>query len=161
MSCLVLASQPRLSLLHVCTCRPIHNHPDNVILGEPLNVEGGGILSADSGLVDAVGVIGGRKLLLRRSLKGVDGDGLNVMVNPATNVYSRVGRHCPTNPAVDGPYANFDKWPNSTQWAMYGDLVHDNFICNIAGVGAGKVVTTTNSTGVVSHTRVGWGGGGV
>jgi hypothetical protein len=125
-------------------------------VGEPLNVEGGGILSADSGLVDAVGVIGGRKLLVKRSLKGVDGDGLDVMVNPATNVYSRVGRHCPTNPAVDGPYANFDKWPNTTQYAMYGELVHDNFICNITGVGAGKVVTTTNSTGVVSYTRVGW-----
>jgi hypothetical protein len=105
---------------------------------------GGGILAADN-------LIGGRKLLAKRSLKGIDGDGTNVEVNPATNVYSRIGRHCPINPSVNGPYSNFDLWANTTQYAMYGDLVHDNFICNIAGDGMGKVATSTNTSGVVSY----------
>jgi hypothetical protein len=105
----------------------------------------------DSSLVESASslIVGGRKMLALRSLLGTDGDGNNVAVNPANNVYSKVGRHCPT--VTTAPlYSNFDAYSNYTEWAMYGEMVHDNFICNLNGDGKGKVTTSLNSTGVVS-----------
>lgn len=91
-------------------------------------------------------------MLALRSLLGTDGDGNNVLVNPATNVYSKVGRHCPTNTEA-ALYSNFDAYSNYTEYAMYGEMVHDNFICNLNGNGKGKVVVNGNSSGVVSGER--------
>jgi hypothetical protein len=102
----------------------------------------------DSGLVSG-GALVGRKMLVQRKLQGQDGDGKDVLIDPSQNVYSKVGRHCPTNQAA-ALYSNFAAYTNQTEWAMYGEMVHDNFICNVAGNGAGKVITSTNTTGVVS-----------
>jgi hypothetical protein len=119
----------------------------------------------NSGLVDSGALVGrkmlvqrsllgkgGRKMLVQRSLLGTDGDGNNVTVNPANNVYSKVGRHYPIN--TEAPlYSNFDAYANYTEYAMYGEMVHDNFICNLNSPGKGKVVTIGNTTGVVSGGR--------
>ena len=116
---------------------------DLVAPGPIVNSLGGGILAGAS-IVD----IGGRKMLSQRSLRGIDGDGTNVVINSTANVYSNVGKNvCPT---TNTAWAAWESYSNSTEYTMYGDLVHDAAICNTAAAGVGKVVTTANATGVVS-----------
>lgn len=91
--------------------------------------------------------LGGRKMLSSRKTLGVDGDGVQVMIDPTQNVYSRFPyKHCPT---TDLPWADQSAYSDAANYTMYGDLVHDAGICLVSGNGVGKVNTTTNSTGVV------------
>lgn len=92
--------------------------------------------------------LGGRKMLSSRKTLGVDGDGVQVMIDPTQNVYSRFPyKHCPT---TNLPWADQSAYSDAANYTMYGDLVHDAGICLVSGNGVGKVNTTTNSTGIVS-----------
>lgn len=91
-------------------------------------------------------------MLQARDLEGIDGDGLDVTINNGVNVYSKIGKHCPTNTTADGPWSAFEKY-NTTTWAVYGDLVHDAAVCNVASTGVGRVWTTASATASGANTR--------
>jgi hypothetical protein len=96
---------------------------------------------------------GNRRLLeFSRTLQTPDPDsgtaGSDVVIG-SNNAKSLLGGYCPLNNA--GPWTNTMANYNETLYESFGDFVHDSYLCNTAGNGEGKVVTTADPVGKVSQ----------